>query len=407
MIQIAILGLGTVGTGVARVVAENARQIERKLGEALQVKAVLVRHFKDGPYRQLMTDDFSKIEGDDEIRVVVETIGGVDAAYEYTKRALSAGKHVVTANKQLVAERGCELLALARRKNVSYLFEASVGGGIPVLHPLTQCMAANRIDEVCGILNGTTNYILTRMVRTGAFFSDALREAQAKGYAEADPTADVEGIDAGRKICILGDLAFGSQIDPERVPMEGISKLSLRDVKIAQRAGYRIKLLGRAVRLPGGGRTAYVAPHLIPEDNPMAGVEDVFNAVMIRGNATGDVMFYGRGAGELPTASACVADVMECLQASPKRDEIGWSPDAGGFEDPEKLKSRYYFRVEGSLTDAAMAFGQVEVLSEDGETAFLTDALSGAEAARQSRSLNVLARMRVLDSGSAGSGREA
>ena len=407
MIQIAILGLGTVGTGVARVVAENARQIERKLGEALQVKAVLVRHFKDGPYRQLMTDDFSKIEGDDEIRVVVETIGGVDAAYEYTKRALSAGKHVVTANKQLVAERGCELLALARRKNVSYLFEASVGGGIPVLHPLTQCMAANRIDEVCGILNGTTNYILTRMVRTGAFFSDALREAQAKGYAEADPTADVEGVDAGRKICILADLAFGRQTDPERVPMEGIGRLSLRDVKIAGRAGYRIKLLGRAVRLPGGGRTAYVAPHLIPEDHPMAGVEDVFNAVMVRGNATGDVMFYGRGAGELPTASACVADVMECLQASPKRDEIGWSPDAGGFEDPEKLKSRYYFRVEGSLTDAAMAFGQVEVLSEDGETAFLTDALSGAEAARQSRSLNVLARMRVLDSGSAGSGREA
>ena len=207
-----------------------------------------------------MTDDFKKIEEDDAIRVVVETIGGVEAAYEYTKRALSAGKHVVTANKQLVAEKGCELLALARRKNVSYLFEASVGGGIPVLHPLTQCMAANRIDEVYGILNGTTNYILTRMVRTGAFFSDALREAQAKGYAEADPTADVEGIDAGRKICILGDLAFGSQIDPERVPMEGISKLSLRDVKIAQRAGYRIKLLGRAARLPGGGAVSAAPP---------------------------------------------------------------------------------------------------------------------------------------------------
>ena len=397
MIQIAILGLGTVGTGVAKVVAENARQIERKLGEPLQVKSVLVRRFKDGPYRQLMTDDFKKIEEDDAIRVVVETIGGVEAAYEYTKRALSAGKHVVTANKQLVAEKGCELLALARRKNVSYLFEASVGGGIPVLHPLTQCMAANRIDEVYGILNGTTNYILTRMVRTGAFFSDALREAQAKGYAEADPTADVEGIDAGRKICILGDLAFGSQIDPERVPMEGISKLSLRDVKIAQRAGYRIKLLGRAARLPGGGRTAYVAPHLIPEDNPMANVEDVFNAVMVRGNATGEVMFYGRGAGELPTASACVADVMECLQASPKREEIGWSADAAGFQDPSVLKTRHYFRIEGSLTDAALAFGQVEVLSEDGETAFLTDPLSGDEAAQQSRSLNVLACMRVLD----------
>ena len=396
MIQIAILGLGTVGTGVAKVVAENAKQIVRKLGEPLQVKAILVRHFKDGPYRQLMTDDFRKIEEDESIRVVVETIGGVEAAYEYTKRALQAGKHVVTANKQLVAERGCELLELARKKNVSYLFEASVGGGIPVLHPLTQCMAANRIDEVYGILNGTTNYILSRMVRTGAFFSDALREAQAKGYAEADPTADVEGIDAGRKICILADLAFGYQVDPAVVPMEGISRLSLRDVKIAQRAGYRIKLLGRAVRMPGGGRTAYVAPHLIPEDNPIANVEDVFNAVMIRGNATGDVMFYGKGAGELPTASACVADVMECLQASPRREEIGWAADTTGFVDPEQLRTRYYFRIEGSLTDAAMAFGQVEVLSEDGETAFLTDAISGQDAADQSQRLNVLACIRVL-----------
>ncbi|MDD3347614.1 homoserine dehydrogenase [Oscillibacter sp.] len=396
MIQIAVMGLGTVGTGVVKVVAENARQIEHKLGEALQVKTILVRRFKDGPYRQLMTDDFQKIEEDDAIRVVVETIGGVGAAYEYTKRALLAGKHVVTANKQLVAERGCELLELAKKKNVSYLFEASVGGGIPVLHPLTQCMAANRIDEIYGILNGTTNYILTRMVRTGAFFSDALREAQAKGYAEADPTADVEGIDAGRKTCILADLAFGHQVDPAAVPMEGISKLSLRDVKIAQRAGYRVKLLGRAVRLPGGGRTAYVAPHLIAEENPMANVEDVFNAVMIRGNATGDVMFYGRGAGELPTASACVADVMECLQASPRREEIGWSAESDGFENPLELHTRYYFRIEGSLTDAAMAFGQVEVLSEDGETAFLTDRISGEDARAQSRFLNVLSCIRVL-----------
>lgn len=397
MIQIAILGLGTVGTGVARVVAENARQIERKLGEPLQVKTILVRRFKDGPYRQLMTDDFSRIEQDEDIRVVVETIGGVEAAYEYTKRALEAGKHVVTANKQLVAEHGCELLALARKKNVNYLFEASVGGGIPILHPLRECLAANRIEEVYGILNGTTNYILTRMVRTGAFFSDALREAQAKGYAEADPTADIEGIDAGRKTCILADLAFGHQVDPKDVPMEGISKLSLRDVKIAQRAGYQVKLLGRAVRLPGGGRTAYVAPHLIPEDRPLANVEDVFNAIVVRGNATGEVMFCGKGAGEMPTASACVADVMEALQASPRREETGWSPETAGFEDPLELHTRYYFRIEGSLTDAAMAFGQVEVLSEDGETAFLTDRISGQEAIQQSGMLNVLARMRVLD----------
>ena len=396
MIQIAIMGLGTVGTGVAKVVAENAKQIERKLGEPLQVKTILVRHFQDGPYRQLMTDDFRKIEEDDDIRVVVETIGGVEAAYEYTKRALNAGKHVVTANKQLVAEKGAELLALAKKKNVNYLFEASVGGGIPILHPLTQCMAANRIDEIYGILNGTSNYILTRMVRTGAFFSDALREAQAKGYAEADPTADVEGIDAGRKICILADLAFGSQVNPADVPMEGISKLSLRDVRIAQRAGYRVKLLGRCLRLPGNGRTAYVAPHLIPEEHPLANVEDVYNAVVVKGNATGEVMFYGRGAGELPTASACVADVMEALQASPRREEIGWDADTAGFQDPMELHTRYYFRIEGSLTDAAMAFGQVEVLSEDGETAFLTDSLSGEDATRRAKSLNVLARMRVL-----------
>ena len=397
MIQIAIMGLGTVGTGVAKVVAENSKQIERKLGEPLQVKTILVRHFKDGPYRQLMTDDFKKIEEDDDIRVVVETIGGVEAAYEYTKRALMAGKHVVTANKQLVAEKGYELLEIAKKKNVSYLFEASVGGGIPVLHPLTQCLAANRIDEIYGILNGTTNYILTRMVRTGAFFSDALREAQAKGYAEADPTADVMGIDAGRKICILADLAFGHQVDPAKVPMEGITKLSLRDVKIAQRAGYRIKLLGRTVRLPGGGCTAYVAPHLIPESNPMANVEDVFNAVMVRGNATGEVMFYGKGAGELPTASACVSDVMEALQSNARREEIGWTEHSVGFEDPRELHTRYYFRIEGSLTDAALAFGQVEVLSEDGETAFLTNRINGSDALQQAKSLNVLACMRVLE----------
>lgn len=397
MIQIAIMGLGTVGTGVAKVVAENAKQIEHKLGEPLQVKTVLVRHFKDGPYRQLMTDDFSKIEEDDDIRVVVETIGGVDAAYAYTKRALMAGKHVVTANKQLVAERGCELLTLAKKKNVNYLFEASVGGGIPVLHPLTQCLAANRIDEVCGILNGTTNYILTSMRLTGARFADVLREAQDKGYAEADPTADVEGIDAGRKTCILANLAFGHQVNPADVPMEGISKLSLQDVRIAERAGYRVKLLGRAVRLPGERRTAYVAPHLIPEDKPLAHVDDVFNAIAVQGNATGEVLFCGRGAGEMPTASACVSDVMEALQASPRREEIGWLASSEGFVDPATLESRYYFRVEGGLSAAVTAFGQVEVLSEDGETAFLTNRISGIEAARQAKSLRVLACMRVLE----------
>ena len=397
MIKIAILGLGTVGTGVVKVVEANADSIQHKLGQPMAVKTALVRRFRSGPYQELMTDNFREIESDSEIQVVVETIGGVDAAYDYTRRCLMAGKHVVTANKQLVAEHGCELLELARQNHVNYLFEASVGGGIPILHPLTQCMAANRIDEIYGILNGTTNFILTKMVKEGAPFSEVLKLAQEKGYAEADPTADVEGIDAGRKICILADLAFGHQVSPNQVPMEGITKLDLKDVEIAQRHGYQIKLLGRCLRLEGGRRTAYVAPHLISEENPMSDVNDVFNAVVVRGNATGEVMFYGQGAGELPTASACVADVMEALQSSPRREEIGWEADPAGFEDPQALRSRYYFRIGGSLSAAAAAFGQVEILSEDGgETAFLTDCISGAEAGKQAEGLRVLACLRVL-----------
>ena len=396
MIQIAIMGLGTVGTGVAKVVAENREQIQRKLGDELEVKRVLVRHFREGPFRHLMTDRMAEIEQDPEIRVVVETIGGVGAAYEYTKRMLQAGKHVVTANKQLVAEKGCELLEIARTHQVNYLFEASVGGGIPVLHPLTQCMAANRIDEVYGILNGTTNYILTRMVRSGATFADALKEAQEKGYAEADPTADVEGIDAGRKICILADLVFGHQVDPEAVPMEGVSKLSLKDVELAAQAGYRIKLLGRTVRLPDGRRSAYVSPHLLPEEHPMANVEDVFNAVLVRGNATGEVMFYGKGAGELPTASACVSDVLEVLQSRPDREEIHWDRNTEGFVNPKELSSRHYLRIQGDPAAARAAFGTVEVLSEGQETAFFTEELSGAEVERRAKDLKLCACLRIL-----------
>ena len=310
-------------------------------------------------------------------------------------RALKAGKHVVTANKQLVAEHGCELLELARKNHVNYLFEASVGGGIPVLHPLTQCMAANRVDEIYGILNGTTNFILTKMVKEGASFAEALKLAQEKGYAEADPTADVEGIDAGRKICILADLAFGHQVDPAQVPMEGITGIDLKDVEIAGRHGYRIKLLGRCLRLEGGRCTAYVAPHLISEENPMSDVNDVFNAVVVRGNATGEVMFYGKGAGELPTASACVADVIECLQEERHRPEIGWSADTGGFASPLTLKNRWYFRVGTDTLPEALH--SAKVLEQDTETAFITPPITGTDAERLAAYLPTLAKMRVLD----------
>lgn len=397
MVKVAILGIGVVGGGTAEVLTKNRDLIARRAGSEIEVKYILCRKPRpDHPFAHLIVHDIETVANDPEIKVVAECIGGATLAYEYVKRCLSAGKSVVTSNKELVAEKGLELTALARKMGVNFMFEASVGGGIPILHPLTQCMAANRIDEVYGILNGTTNYILTRMVRMGTSFEDALAEAQAKGYAEADPTADVAGIDTGRKTCILADLAFGQQVDPEEVPMEGITGLSLTDVKIAHRAGYRVKLLGRALRLPGGGHTAYVAPHLIPEENPVSNVEDVFNAVVVRGNATGDVMFYGKGAGALPTASACAADVMECLQAGPRQQESTWSSGTAGFEDPMELSSRHYFRIAGTLSDAVTAFGNVEVLAENGETAFLTDSISGRDALRLSKDLNVRASMRVL-----------
>ena len=375
MIKIAILGLGTVGTGVVKVVEANTVPIQHKLGQPLSVKTALVRKLRADPYQHLMTENFREIEHDGEIRVVVETIGGVEAAYEYTRRCLMAGKHVVTANKQLVAEHGCELLELARKNHVNYLFEASVGGGIPVLHPLTQCMAANRVDEIYGILNGTTNFILTKMVKEGASFAEVLKLAQEKGYAEADPTADVEGIDAGRKICILADLAFGHQVDPAQVPMEGITGIDLKDVEITGRHGYRIKLLGRCLRLEGGRRTAYVAPHLISEENPMSDVNDVFNAGVVRGNATGEVMFYGKGAGKLPTASAVVADVIDALKNGVKiHDSLFWqesAPIEGLYGD--STPADHYVRLENATEAVAKdLFGQqIEMLdTSDGEAVF-------------------------------------
>ena len=398
MAKIAILGFGTVGSGVYEVLCRNAAGVSRRAGEPVEVKYILdPKDFSAHPAANLFIKNFDTILEDPEIRVVVETIGGVGAAYEYTRRCLMAGKHVVTANKQLVAEHGCELLELARKNHVNYLFEASVGGGIPILHPLTQCMAANRVDEIYGILNGTTNFILTKMVKEGASFADVLKLAQEKGYAEADPTADVEGIDAGRKICILADLAFGHQVNPEKVPMEGITKLDLKDVEIAGRHGFRIKLLGRCLRLEGNRRTAYVAPHLIPMDNPISDVNDVFNAVVVRGNATGEVMFYGKGAGELPTASACVADVMECVQENRFRPEISWSADEGGFVSPLELKGRWYFRIDAPAEQVQPLAGKAAMLEEGRDTVLITEPITGQEVEALEKKLPVLARLRVLD----------
>ncbi len=354
MANFAIMGFGTVGSGVAEVLRMNAASIAKKLGEPLNLKYILdVRDLSATPYGEIAVKDFSILENDPDLDVVVESIGGAKVALEFTRRALLAGKHVVTSNKELVASCGKELLNIAREKNVNYLFEASVGGGIPVLRPLFQCLAGNQIEEVVGILNGTTNYILTRMVKGGVSFEDALKEAQAKGYAEQNPAADVEGLDAGRKICILSDLAWGKEVLPERIHTQGISGLDLQDVAIAGKAGYRVKLLGRALRLADGRQAVYVAPHLVPQDCPVAPVDDVFNAVMIRGNAVGDVMFYGRGAGDLPTASAVMGDVMDALQHRAKRRDLDWSESAE-LADFAGLSMKWYLRGDFTPPEGSM-----------------------------------------------------
>ena len=273
-------------------------------------------------------------------------------ALDFTRRALEAGKSVVTSNKELVATRGYELTQLAKEKGVCYLFEASVGGGIPIIRPLSQCLAANEILEIYGILNGTTNYILTRMIRAGLTFDEALAEAQANGYAERDPAADVEGHDACRKICILADIAFGRHISPDQVPTQGITGVTLADVDYAESAGKKIKLLGRAIRTAEGRVCAYVAPHLVDQSDPLAGVEDVFNAISVRGDAIGDVMFYGRGAGKLPTASAVVADVIDVARNMGHRRDLSWEP--GGQDAAcgvEALKSRWYVRAAAAAEE--------------------------------------------------------
>ena len=403
MVNIAILGFGTVGSGVAEVLAKNSAHIDQKVETPVRLKYILdVRDFPDNPFGDKIIHDFATIENDPEVDIVVETIGGAGVALDFTRRALSAGKSVVSSNKELVAEHGCELLQLAARKGSSYLFEASVGGGIPILRPLSQCLAANELTEVCGILNGTTNYILTRMIRAGLSFDAALREAQANGYAEADPTADVEGHDACRKICILAAIAFGRHIYPRQVPTEGITGVTLADVAYAESCNKKIKLLGRAIRQDDGRICAYVAPHLLDGENPLSGVEDVFNAITVKGDAIGDVMFYGRGAGKLPTASAVVADVMDAARHIKSRKRVEWGP---GGEDvtvsPERLETAWYVRAKGRVDAVRAGFPGVALLSRSGapaeEVAFLTPVMTGAEVLERLGALEPQSLFRVLD----------
>ena len=403
MVNVAILGFGVVGSGVAEVLATNGPHIDQKVDDLIRLKYILdVRDFPDSPFADKVVHDFSVIENDPEVSIVVETIGGAKAALDFTRRALRAGKSVVTSNKELVAEHGCELLKLAAEKGVSYLFEASVGGGIPILRPLNQCLAANEIEEITGILNGTTNYILTRMIRGGLSFDAALKEAQANGYAEQDPTADIEGHDACRKICILASLAFGRHIYPRQVPAEGITGVTLSDVAWAEACGKKLKLLGRAIRQADGRVCAYVSPHLVDVENPLAWVEDVFNAIAVKGNAIGDVMFYGRGAGKLPTASAVVADVIDAAKHRDEKKRVFW---AEGGEDttvsPDGLASAWYVRGSGDAGAVQAALPGARLLERAdapaGEFALLTGPMTRPELDGKLACVKPLSVFRVLD----------
>lgn len=410
MLNLAVLGYGTVGSGVVEVFFKNRESMQKKAGQQLGLKYILdIRDFPDSPWSDLMTKDFTVILEDPTIKVVAEVMGGTEPAYTFTKACLESGKSVVTSNKELVANKGAELLEIAREHHVNYFFEASVGGGIPIIRPLHMCLAANSIQEIAGILNGTTNFILTKMIRENMSFDSALALAQKLGYAERDPAADVLGHDACRKICILASLSFGEQILPADVPTQGITDITLEDVAYAQECGCVIKLIGRAARAGDGRVCAMVAPALIRHDSQLGTVEDVFNAILVRADATGDVVFYGKGAGKLPTASAVLADVVDCAKASGNNPSLSWKKSSGANVTPrgENITSLYVrCRGEGALEKAKSCFDDLRVLHRpgqpDGEYAFITPTTTENELdaaldriARQD--VKILQKIRILD----------
>ncbi|MBQ7109461.1 MAG: homoserine dehydrogenase [Clostridia bacterium] len=365
--KIAIMGFGVVGSGVGEIISTSPDSLKKRCGEEVEIVKILdLRDFPDSKF-DCFTKDFNEILNDKEIGVVVEVMGGTKPAYEFTKQLLLSGKHVVTSNKELVAKHGTELLQIAKDMNVNYLFEASVGGGIPIIRPLYSSLIANELTDVIGILNGTTNYILTQMIKEGASFEDALKGAQEKGYAEKDPTADVEGFDTCRKIAILASLAFGKYVNSEDISTEGITKITLEDVAYAAEFGGVIKLVGMASR-GDNGVYAGVCPVILKKEHPLAGIDDVFNGILIKGEALGDVMFYGRGAGSLPTASAVVSDVIDIVKHKDKHIILGWSEGTAGYlKAIDDKRFRFYVRLSGNAADSAFFKEGFNVITLDGE----------------------------------------
>ncbi len=385
MIQVAIMGHGVVGSGVAEILLTHKNSLKKKVHNDISIKKILdLREFPGLSYSDKFTKDFNDIVNDEEIKVVAEVMGGVHPAFDFVKRCLEAGKSVVTSNKELVAKKGAELLAIAKEKNVSFLFEASVGGGIPIIRPLNNCLVANEVDEIAGILNGTTNFILTKMITEAMSFEDALSLAQQLGYAERDPSADVEGHDACRKICILASLAFGKHVYPDNIHTEGITKISLEDVEYANNWGGVIKLIGDVKHMENNMLDIFVAPMLISSESQLSGIDDVFNGILVRGDATGDVVFYGKGAGKLPTASAVVADIVDCIKHMSTGKYLFWEDCDGSNVMPyEESVSAMYVRAIGDIKTAEKVFGEISRLTRkkapDDEIAFTTAEMSVRE----------------------------
>ncbi len=385
MVNIAVLGYGTVGSGVVEVLATNCDAIAKRAGEAINVKYVLdLRDFPGDPIQEKIVHDYQVILDDADVKIVVEVMGGVEPAYTFVKQALLAGKSVATSNKELVARHGAELLEIAKAHSQNFLFEASVGGGIPIIRPLNQSLTADEITEISGILNGTTNYMLTKMDTEGADYDEVLREAQDKGYAERHPEADVEGYDACRKIAILTSLAYGMQVDYEDIYTEGITKITDIDFKYAKALHAGIKLLGTSKK-EEGGVFAMVSPVMISEDHPLYSVHDVFNAILVKGNVLGDVMFYGRGAGKLPTASAVVSDVVDEVKHMGTHIMTVWQTQKLELAGIGQYMSRFFVRVKGEPEETApqvqALFGPVTICrAEDvsGEYGFVTEPMTVA-----------------------------
>ncbi len=389
--KIAVMGFGVVGSGTVELLDKNKDVIKNRCGQEIEVKYILdLRDFPDSPYKDKLTKSFDDILNDPEITVVAELMGGKTFAYDYTKRLLQKGVSVVTSNKELVATYGAELLKIAKENGCNYLFEASVGGGIPIIRPLHQCLAANRFSKIAGILNGTTNYILTKMIYDQKSFDEALAQAQSLGYAEKDPSADVDGHDATRKLCILGSLAFGKHIYPEYVHCSGIREITLDDVEYAENAGYAIKLIG-LIENTESGIVATVCPRLVSINNPLSGVNDVFNAIMVTGDAVGEVLFYGRGAGKFPTASAVVGDIIDAVKHKGKEIiSLNWS-DSDSREFIRRYKTapvRVYARIRAVNADRLKElitglFGYVDFIPRkhrsENELAFITPMMIESE----------------------------